>query len=393
MPRGWFTIILRRTDTGWTIETRSLQQVATAKLRPALLVLLGAVGFVLLIACANIANLLLARSAARTREMAIRAAIGASRADLVRQLLTESVLLSLAGAVAGLIIAYGALRALVALAPLDALNAATIHIDATVLLYTLVLAVGTGLLFGFAPALHASRTDLQHALKDGARNTGDRQSAWLRRGLVVAEMAIALTLLVGAGLLLQSFARLQGVSPGFDPTHLETLTVSIPTAKYNDDAARNAFFLAVRRKIEALPGVQAVGATTNIPFGGNWSTGTFTVEGYQPPKGQPQPWGDVRLITPGFMEALKVAKLRGGCLPTLTAATRSRSALWTLRPSKRFWPSTDPIGKRITFDDGRKADAQWITVVGVVDHTAHEGLDAEHRVQLYFPTRRGREPR
>ena len=204
-------------DNVWTIKTRSLDEYATAKVRPTLLVLLGAVGCVLLIACANIANLLLARSAARTREMAVRSAIGATRRALIRQLLTESVLLSLAGAAVGLLIAYGAIRALIALAPMDQLRTDLIHIDGAVLLYTLGIALATGLLFGFAPALTASRADLQHALKDGARTAGEREGRWIRRTLVVAEMAVALTLLVGAGLLLKSFARLQGVSPGFDP--------------------------------------------------------------------------------------------------------------------------------------------------------------------------------
>jgi len=225
----------------WTIETRSVTAYATARLRPALLILLGAVGAVLLIACANIANLLLARSAARTREMAVRAAIGATRQALMRQLLTESVLLSLAGAAVGLVIALGAIRGLIALAPMDALRTDAIHIDGTVLLYTLAIALGTGLLFGLAPAIQASRADLQHALKDGARTAGEHHGQWVRRGLVVAEMAIALMLLIGAGLLLRSFARLQGVSPGFDPTHLATMSVSLPDAKYKDDAAKAAF--------------------------------------------------------------------------------------------------------------------------------------------------------
>lgn len=369
----------------WTIKTRSFDEFATARLRPALLVLLGAVGFVLLIACANIANLLLARSAARTREMAVRAAIGATRRDLVRQLLTESVLLSLAGAVAGLAIAFGAIRALVALAPMDQIRTDAVQIDGPVLLYTLGIALATGLLFGFAPALHASRTDLQHALKDGARTAGDQQGRWLRRGLVVAEMALALTLLVGAGLLVRSFARLQGVSPGFDSTHLQTMSVSLPATKYEDDSTKIAFFLAARQKIAALPGVVSVGATSNIPFGGNWSTGSFTVEGYQPAKGQPNPWGDVRLVTPGFFETLKVRLLRGRTVTDADRIDALQVVVVDEEAAHRFWPGADPVGKRITFDDTTKPDVKWVTIVGVVEHTAHEGLDAEHRVQLYFP--------
>ena len=369
----------------WTILTRSLDEFATAKLRPALLMLLGAVGFVLLIACANIANLLLARSAARTREMAVRAAIGATRQALIRQLLTESVLLSLVGAVLGLGIAVGAIRALMALAPMDQLRVNAIRIDGVVLLYTLAIALATGLLFGLAPALQASRADLQHALKDGGRTAGEARGQWVRWGLVVVEMALALTLLVGAGLLVRSFARLQRVDPGFDPTHLATMSVTLPASKYTTDESKVAFFEAARQRIAALPGVVSAGATSNIPFGGNWATSSFTVEGYQPPKGQPSPWGDIRLATPGYLETIKVRLLRGRLLLPTDRADSPAVVVVDEETTRRYWPSTDPIGKRITFGDASKPDVKWVTVVGVVEHTAHEGLEAEHRVQLYFP--------
>jgi putative ABC transport system permease protein len=377
----------------WTIKTRSLDEYATAKVRPTLLVLLGAVGCVLLIACANIANLLLARSAARTREMAVRSAIGATRPALIRQLLTESVLLSLSGAAVGLLIAYGAIRALIALSPMDQLRTDTIHIDGVVLLYTLGIALATGLLFGFAPALTASRANLQHALKDGARMAGEAEGRWIRRAFVVAEMAIALTLLVCAGLLLKSFARLQGVSPGFDPSHLATMTVALPDAKYKDNTSRIAFFQAARQRIAALPGVISAGATTNIPFGANWGTSSFSVEGYQTPKGQPSPWGDVREVTPGFLEAIKVPLIRGRTIAETDRADVPKVVVVDEEAARRFWPGADPVGKRITFDDtSRVKNVEWITVIGVVGHMAHEGLDAERRVQLHFPHAQWGEP-
>jgi putative ABC transport system permease protein len=371
-------------DRNWTIETRSFQEFNTARLRPALLVLLGAVGLVLLIACANIANLLLAKSDARSREMALRAAIGATRRDLILQLLMESLLLSGAGAVAGLAVAVAAIQALIALSPVDQIPAQGVAIDGVVLLYTFAIALATGFIFGFAPALHASRTDLQHTLKDGGRTAGNQQGRWLRRVLVVAEMAVALMLLVAAGLLLRSFARLQGVSPGFDPTHLATMNVTLPPTKYKDEPSKINFFTAARQRIAALPGVVSVGATSNIPFGPNWGTGSFTVEGYQPPKGQPGPWGDLRLVTPGYLEAIRVPVLRGRLLNDNDRADSMPVVVVDAEMVRRFWPNTDPVGKRITFDDASKPDAKWVTVVGVVDHTAHEGLDAEHRVQLYF---------
>ena len=368
----------------WTIKTRTFGRFSTERVRPALLVLLGAVALVLLIACANIANLMLARSMARTREMAVRAAIGATRADLIRQLLTESVLLSLAGAVAGLGVAVALIRGLEALGPIDLVRVESIGIDGTVLLYTFALAVATGLVFGFAPALHSSRTDLQNSLKDGTRTVSDHRGHWIRKGLVVAEIALALTLLVGAGLLIRSFARLQQVDPGFDPTHLLTFNISLPEAKYKTDAERIAFYEAVLPRLAALPGIVSAGATSTMPFSGDWSTGGFTVEGYQPPRGTPTPWGDQRLATPGFHETLKVRLVRGRTIAATDRAEGQKVVVVDEETVKRFWPTGDPIGKRIAFGDNPKPE-DWITVVGVVEHTAHEGLDAEHRVQLYYP--------
>ena len=368
----------------WTIKTRTFGRFATERVRPALFVLLGAVALVLLIACANIANLMLARSMARTREMAVRAAIGATRADLIRQLLTESVLLSLAGAVAGLGVAVALIRGLEALGPIDQVRVESIGIDGTVLLYTFAIAVATGLVFGFAPALHSSRTDLQNSLKDGTRTVSDHRGHWIRKGLVVAEIALALTLLVGAGLLIRSFARLQQVDPGFDPTHLLTFNISLPEAKYKTDADRMAFYEAVLPRLAALPGIVSAGATSTMPFSGDWSTGGFTVEGYQPPRGTPTPWGDQRLATPGLHETLKVRLVRGRTIAATDRADGQKVVVVDEETVKRFWPTGEPIGKRIAFGDNPKPE-DWITVVGVVEHTAHEGLDAEHRVQLYFP--------
>ncbi len=309
----------------WTIVANSMNEIATRRIKTALLVLAGAVGLVLLIACANIANLLLARAASRTREVAVRAAVGATRADLIRQLLAESVLLSLVGAVVGLAIAYGAVQALVATVPVDVLRVEAIQIDGVVLLFTLAIAVITGLLFGIAPAIHASRTDLHDALKDGARTAGEHRGHLLRRILVVSEVALALMLLVCAGLLIRSFARLQGVTPGFDPENVITVSVSLPRAKYDTPESRGAFFETLRQRLAALPGVEGVGGTSNIPFGGNWSTGSFNVEGYQAPEGQPGPWGDQRLVTPGYHEAMKIKLLKGRLLTEADRPARPES--------------------------------------------------------------------
>lgn len=367
----------------WTIDTRSLAEVATGRIRPALLVLLGAVGIVLLIVCANVANLLLARAAARSREIAIRAAIGATQVRLVRQLLAESLLLSMLGAAFGLLLAYAAVRTLVGLSPPDLLQTA-VALDGTVLLFTLALAVLTALLFGIAPAVQASRTDLQNSLKEGARTAGDRGGAYLRKALVVAEVALALSLLVGAGLLIRSFASLQQVDPGFDPANLVTMSVALPSATYETPESRILFFQSLLPRVRALPGVVDAGATSNIPFGGNWSTGSFTVEGYQPPQGQPPPWGDLRVVTPGFHQAMRIRLLAGRHIAEQDRADGPRVVVVDEEMVRRYWPDSDPLGKRIAFDVTEGAEPEWITVVGVVAHTAHEGLDAERRVQLYF---------
>ena len=221
----------------WTLKTRALAEEGRQTIRPALLVLLGAVALVLLIACANIANLLLARAAARARELAIRTALGATRATLVVQMLAESVVLSIAGGALGLLLAYGALRALVALNPSNIPRIEDIRIDTVVLVFTSLVSIGTGLVFGMLPALHAARADVQSGLREGGRsNVGDGGTI-VRRGLVVAEIALALVLLVSAGLLIRSFARLQQVNPGFDPRNLVTLNVALPPAKYADGRA------------------------------------------------------------------------------------------------------------------------------------------------------------
>jgi putative ABC transport system permease protein len=368
----------------WTVRATALDELATRRIRPALLVLTGAVGFVLLIACANIANLLLARGASRTREVAVRAAVGATRTDLIRQLMAESVLLSLAGGVAGLAIAFGAVQLLLAVVPVDLLRVEAIRIDGAVLLFTLVTAIVTGLVFGIAPAVHGSRADLNDALKGGSRSVSEPHGQWLRRTLVVAEVALALTLLIGAGLLIRSFARLQGVDPGFSPDDLVTFSVALPRAKYDTPARRAQFFETLRERLAAIPGVEGVGATSNVPFGQNWSTSSFYVEGHQTPEGQPGPWGDTRLITPGFHEAMRIRLIRGRYLTPADREGTHRVVVVDDEMVRRYWPDTDPIGKRVTFQDPAEGDVNWITVVGVVEHTAHEALDAERRAQLYF---------
>jgi len=374
----------------WSLVTTPLAQRIVGNVRPALLVLLGAVGFVLLIACANVANLLLARAAARAKEIAVRTALGAGRDRLVRQLLTESVLLALTGGVVGLFLAFWGVRAIVALNPTNLPRVDEIGVDGAVMVFTLVVSLATGLLFGLAPAVHALGGDLHGMLKEGGRGAaGDRSGQGLRRTLVVAEMALALTLLTGAGLLIKSFARLQGVDPGFDPDRLLTFNLSLPPARYPSDTAQAAFFDQVLPALAAVPGVQAAGATSVMPFSGGWSTGSFEIEGYQPPPKQPGPWGDIRIVSPGYFETLRIPLRRGRLLTDQDRPEAPRVAVIDDEFVRRYWPHDDPIGKRLTFGPPAGAadtsSREWVEVVGVVGHTKQEGLDAENRLQLYLP--------
>ncbi|MEO7085700.1 MAG: ABC transporter permease [Gemmatimonadaceae bacterium] len=370
----------------WTLKVRTLDDLSSGRVRPALLVLLGAVGFVLLIACANVANLLLARAAVRIKEIAIRAALGADRASLVRQLLTESVMLSIAGGVLGLMLAQWSVKSLVALNP-NLPRASEVGIDLNVMLFTLAVSLLTGLLFGLAPAIQTSRTNLQETLKDGTRSgAADFAGRNVRRGLVVAEVALSLTLLVGAGLLIKSVGRLENVDPGFDPHNVLTFNLALPAAKYKTDTSEVLFVEQLMRRLNTLPGVSAAGLTSVIPFGGGWSTASFSIERLAVAKGQNGPWGDIRVVSPRFFDALKIPLKKGRLFTDQDRIGATPVTIIDEQFAKKYFATEDPIGRRITFGAAPgKTDSTWITIVGVVGHAAHEGLDAEPRIQYYFP--------
>ena len=371
----------------WDLALSPLSdQVTSAGMRRAMFVLLGAVALVLLIACANVANLQLARAASRSREIAVRVALGASPRDLLRQLLAESMVLALAGGVLGILLALWGVPALMSLNESNLPPASAIGIDGRVLAFTLGLSLLTGLVFGLAPAMRVSRTSLQESLKEGGRGAaGDRGGLTLRRGLVVATVALALTLLVGAGLLTRSFAKLLQVDPGFRPDHLLTFNVALPTAKYPNDTARVAFFDRATEAIAAQPGVVSAGATSVLPFTNNWSTASFNVEGYVvPPKGN-MPWGDIRVVTPDYLRTIGAPLVRGRFFTAQDVEGAPTVAIVDEELVRTYWPDADPIGKRITFNEFTDSTITWITVVGVVGHTMHEGLDAEKRIQYYLP--------
>ena len=373
-----------RFSTDWDLQVIGLHARATQDVRRALYVLLGAVGFVLLIACANVANLQLARTQSRARDIAVRVAMGASAPRLTRQLLTESVLLALGGGALGLLLAIWGVPALLALGARNLPPAQEIGVNPTVLTFTFLVSMGTGLLFGLLPALQVTRTDLHALLKEGGRTAGGEANLLLRRGLVVGTVAIAMTLLLGAGLLVRSFTRLLGVDPGFRTDHLLTFTVALPPAHYPNDTLRIAAWEQLSRVIGDVPGVAAVGATSVLPFSNSWSTSSFTVEGFQVPEGENSPWGDFRLVTPAFIPTLGIELVKGRNLTDQDREGGRLVAIVDEVAARRFWAGREALGGRITYGDPVDS-TQWIEIVGIVRHTMHEGLDGGMRPQVYVP--------
>ncbi|HKV39218.1 MAG TPA: ABC transporter permease, partial [Blastocatellia bacterium] len=297
---------------GYGVNLVSLHDQVAGKIRPALLILLAAVGFVLLIACANVANLLLARSAAREREIAIRTALGAARWRLIRQLLTESLLLSLVGGAAGVALAVWGLNLLVAISPADTPRLDQVRVDGRVLLFSLIVSLLTGLLFGLAPALHASRADLNESLKEGGRSASAGIRANRMRGvLVVSEVALSLMLLVGAGLMIRSFQRLRQVDLGFNPDRLLTMKLRIAGSKYSEGPQLSAFYDKVLQRIRALPGVQSAGAISDIFLSSTPRSSNFTIEGRAPVSAAETIEVPIDSVSPGYFQMMGIPLLNG----------------------------------------------------------------------------------
>ena len=369
-------------NKGWSALVMPLQDYIVRDLRAVLYTLLGAVGCVLLIACANIANLLLARATARHREISIRSALGASRWRLTRQLLTESVLLSVGGGLAGVLLARWGLDALLALAPQSITRSGEIRLDAGVLIFTLALSVATGLIFGIAPAWLAAHTDVNEALKQGSRGSTDGGvRGRLRSALVVLEVVFALMLLGGAGLLARSFVRLANVDPGFNPANATLLRLSLPEKKYPEPAQKNAFAVALLDRIRALPGVQAAGITHSMALVSDYVL-TFTVEGNPlPPSDRPS--ADYYAVTPDYFRATGIRLLRGRGFTERDDAKAPRVAMINETFAKQFFPNEDPIGKRIDINNG--PDGTWREIVGIVGDIKQYGADKATSAQAYEP--------
>jgi predicted permease len=353
-----------------------------SEVRPALLILLGAISLVLLIACANVANLLLARGAMRQREAALRQALGAGRARLIRQFLTESLLLAVFGGAVGLLLAYQGVDLFIRLAPdIPRLNETTI--DLRVLIFSVVLTLGTALIFGIAPALQGSSTDLQDSLKEsGSRLTVGSTSARARSILVIAEMALALMLLAGAGLLVRSFVQLQQIDPGFNPKNLLTAFVTLPPSKYPELQRQAAFFHEVMDRITSLPGVACAGAADSAPMLTN-DTGPVSIEGLPRRPGEVEIQAERPKITPDYFCAMGIRLLRGR---TFTWADNQGSlpvAIINESAARQYWPNEDAMGKRVELEDG--SAPAWRQVVGIVGDVRQDSLVEAGRPEVYAP--------
>jgi putative ABC transport system permease protein len=372
-----------QTNRGVRITVMPYLDYLVGPTRPVLLALFAAVGALLLIACANVANLLLARATSRTRELAVRTALGAGRARIIRQLLTESVLLAGLGGALGLLTAHWGLDALLALAPGSLPRASEVAVDRGVLLFVTGLVGLTGVAFGLVPALQASRVDLVNGLKDGARGSGESGSRRrLRDGFVVAEIALSLVLLVCAGLLMRSFARLQSADAGFRPEHVTILTATAPARYYPTPEQRIALADRFTERIRALPGVVAVGATNALPLGGTEDVFGFYFEGRPQPEPTDMPVGTYYVVDSGYFEAIGTAIVRGRAFTPQDRLGSAPVAIVSQGVADQFFPGEDPIGKRISITNGPES---WREIVGVVQNVRHLGLDDSRPLQIYEP--------
>jgi predicted permease len=375
-------------DRGWNVLVIPEHTELVGRSQRLLLVLLGAVALVLLLACVNAANLLLARATARRRELSVRAAVGASRPRLIQQLLTESVLLASMGALLGAVLAVAGVKALVALLPADFPRAGDIHVDAPVFLFTLLAAVGTGLFFGMVPALQGSRADLREPLHEGGRSAmSGRGTLRLRSSLVISEVTLACVLLIGAGLMLRSFLNLLNTDPGFRPEQTVTASISLPEAAYKDGKARARFYEALLDKLGSVPGVTAVGASSDLPWTG-WddNAGGIAIQGEPTPPNQ-RLHARYHMATAGYFRALGIPTLRGRVFDEHDTAD-SQKVFIINEAMARFWQHGDPLGGRVTFEDHPK-EKDWMTIVGIVGDVKDTPKNGAAEPGFWWPMRQG----
>ena len=378
-------------NLGWGALVVPLHEQLVGDARPALFVLLGAVGFVLLVACANVANLLLARAVAREKEVAVRLALGAGRGRLIRQFLTEGLVLAAVSAAVGLLIAWLSVRLLVAANPITLPRLESLAINGDVLLFTLLVAVVTALFFGLVPALHASRPDPAQAFKEGSRDTSTTAGRkGVRMLLVSSEIAIALMLLVGAGLLLRSFDRLQQVETGFSETDALTLNLQLPAATYPEWHQVAGFYDRLTTQIAALPGVGSAAATAFLPYQMGWPI-DLTIDGQPPPELGREPRAQLHQITPEYFQTLGIPLLSGRTFEARDGLDAATVAILSEAAAERYWPGVDPVGRRVLdlpTAIGPLArlltDRQEAVIVGVVGDVKNTGLSTEAEPAIYF---------
>jgi putative ABC transport system permease protein len=370
--------------TNRNVQVVGLSEKVVGSIRPALLILLGAVGCVLLISCANVAHMLLARAAARKKEIAVRIALGARRARLVRQFLTESLVLSSAAACAGLLLGIWGLRLIVSMVPARLQYFDSISLDWRVLIFTFAVAMLTGVGFGLAPALHATSPQLGEGLKESERGSTEGLGRnRLRNILVASEFALALILLVGAGLLVRSFVALGRIDPGFYPHNVLSLAVSVGGTQQVDPARRPIFFQEVLRRVQSLPGVESVGAINHIPLAGDLWGRSFFVEGQTDLRTGDQQGAAYRVVLPGYFRSMSIP-LRGRDVTEADNMSGQRVVVINETLAKKFWPAGDAIGKRLTLGDSAR-DAEWMTVIGVARDVRQDDWTSKLEPEIYLP--------
>ena len=369
-------------NTGWGTLVIPLHERFVGDVRPVLIVLLGAVCFLLLIACVNVANLLLARAAARQKEIAIRTAIGARRWRIVRQLLTESVMLAVVGGALGLLLAVWGIQALVALSPGNIPRLGEVSLDGRVLASTFGVSLVTGILFGLFPALQAANPNLNETLKEGGRGTTEGgRGGRARRVLVVAEVALAMVPLVGAGLMVKSFMRLQDVNPGFNPERVLAVEVYLPSTTYKEGPQATAFYRELLTKVQNLPGVEAAGAIDTLPLAGGGNVFSFSVEGQTLLPTDKTPDAEYLVVTPEYFHTMNVPLLRGRYLSEQDGPNAPRAFVINDTIARRYFAGEDPIGKRMNLGSAR--NPSWYTVVGIVQDTRQQSLGTDPYPQMY----------
>jgi predicted permease len=372
-----------------TFSVVPLQEQVVGDVRRPLMLLVAAVAFVLLVACANVANLSLSRALARRKEIAIRAALGASRGRIIRQLLTESLLLSIAGGTLGLVFAAWSLDGIQALGSRSVPRLQEISIDAWVLGFTLLVSIAAGALFGVVPALRLGRVDVHTTLKDEGRGQAGVGVLWTRgrntrRLLVIAELALSVMLMIAAGLLIRSFSRLQDVPPGFEPSGVLTLELTMTGRRYGDANAVTEVYRQLWSGLQQLPGVASAGGISALPLSDMMSWGPITVEGRVPPPGEKFINADQRIVGGDYFRAMQIPLVRGRLFTDADVRTQPRVVVVDEHMAAQFWPGADAVGKRIRLG-GADSTTPWVTVVGVVRRIKQDRLDSDSRIAIYVP--------